>query len=105
MTCDSDEYDAVCETFGHPTTDPATSPSVATTAGAGHPLFDGPIGAVAAIVMSGTMGYFSDTTGATVLGEANQAGTVCDLAMSGEGAPSHKPVTAQSDTMPTCGTS
>ena len=37
--------------------------------------------------------------------EANRSGTVCDLAMPGEGAPSHRPVTGRFDTVPTCGTS
>jgi hypothetical protein len=68
-TCDDGSHADVCSAFGHTTTTQATSPTVPTVAGASHPIFAGPFGAVASVNMAFTQGYFTTTTGATVLGQ------------------------------------
>ena len=75
VTCDENNYDAVCSFFGHPATagSPSVNPIVPTAAGTTHPLFAGPFGAVAAINMVGTMGAFTSTAGATILAQDSSA--------------------------------
>jgi len=67
-TCDDGSHADVCSLFGHTTTTQATSPTVPTVAGASHPIFAGPFGAAASVNMAFTQGFFTTTTGATVLG-------------------------------------
>lgn len=74
-TCDDQDYDAVCERFGHPATTAAENPMRPVGAGVSHPIFAGPFGGVTQFQMVGTQGYFSTTAGATVLAEDSTAGT------------------------------
>jgi hypothetical protein len=67
VTCDGSDYDAVCASFGHPSTTQAIGPIVPTAAGAVSPLFNGPFGTVSSILMVGDQGFFTSTAGATVL--------------------------------------
>ena len=77
VTCDSSSYDAVCAFLGHPASSgsPSINPIVPTAAGAVHPIFTAPFGAVAAINMVGTQGAFVTATPATVLAQDSTAGT------------------------------
>ena len=76
VTCDAPNYDAVCSHFGYPITSKAYAQAVPTVAGAAHPIFTAPFGAVApSITTFGDQGYFANTAGATVLGtETDNAG-------------------------------
>lgn len=68
-TCDDSSFADVCTTFGHTPTTQATSPTVPSTAGSSHPIFNGPFGTAASVSMQFTEGYFPVTTGATILGQ------------------------------------
>jgi len=70
ITCDEDDYDAVCEQFGPiPSNSNAAPPAIPTDAGMMHPIFDGPFGTVSELGMFGTRKYFENTAGFTVLAE------------------------------------
>ncbi len=71
VTCDEDDYDAVCADFGHPATTTAENPMVPTDGG--QPIFNGPFGAVPSFLMEGTQGYFTSTAGADVLAHDSSA--------------------------------
>jgi hypothetical protein len=75
VTCDDAPYDAVCASFGHPSIAGSTNPTVPTAAGATHPIFNGPFGVVTSINESGTEGFFTSTTGATILATDSTPGT------------------------------
>jgi hypothetical protein len=77
ITCDDSDYDAVCAHFGFPAAPdgPAQNPIVPTAAGAAHPLFNGPFGAIPSVNMTGTRGAFTATAGATILAQDSTAGT------------------------------
>jgi hypothetical protein len=69
VTCDDNDYDAVCAAFGHPATtgSPGINPIVPTAAGSANAIFNGPFGVVTSINETGTRGAFTNTTGSTVL--------------------------------------
>jgi len=75
VTCDDTTHDAVCAYFGHPSAGTqSTNPVTPTPVAESHPLFNGPFGAVTTVVMSGTRGAITATTGATVLADDNSVG-------------------------------
>jgi hypothetical protein len=67
ITCDDSNYDAICEAFGHPSTSQGSSPVVVEGSALTHPLFDGPFGIISTFGSAGTIGYFADANGATIL--------------------------------------
>ena len=67
ITCDDPAHDAVCASFGYPATDSGVNPDLPTAAGLASPIFNGPFGSVASFNECGNMGFFTTTTGATVL--------------------------------------
>jgi len=68
VTCDDSDYDDVCDAFGLvPSAVDANPPVNPTVAGSSHPVFDGPFGMPSALEMSGTIGYFEDVGGFTIL--------------------------------------
>ena len=69
VTCDDNNYDAVCAFFGHPATsgNPGVNPTVPTAAGVASQIFNGSFGVVSAVNEEGTQGGFTSTTGATIL--------------------------------------
>lgn len=74
VTCDDDNYDAVCASFGYPSSSgsPGVNPTVPTAAGAASPIFNGPFGVVSAINESGTQGVFPSAAGATILAQDSE---------------------------------
>ncbi|HEV8439115.1 MAG TPA: hypothetical protein VGT40_13555 [Methylomirabilota bacterium] len=69
LTCDDPNHDTGCASFGYPVNNSAQNPMVPAGVGIGHPIFAGPFGAVASFNMSGNQGFFTTTTGATVLAQ------------------------------------
>ncbi|MGE0640572.1 MAG: hypothetical protein AB7G12_11295 [Thermoanaerobaculia bacterium] len=67
ITCDGVNYDAVCERFGAPIAGGTDHLANATGPGFGHPVLDGPFGAVLQIGGSGSVGRFADDVGGNVL--------------------------------------
>ena len=67
--CNDPTHDATCDRFGYPVASSSTSPLLPTAAGVNHPLFDGPFGVVPDTPMVGAQGYFTTTSGATVLAQ------------------------------------
>jgi len=68
VTCDEEDYSAVCDAFGLvPSASNANPPVNPTVAGSSHPVFDGPFGMPAALEMSGTRKYFDDVGSFTIL--------------------------------------
>ena len=74
ITCDSSAYDAVCERFGAPIAGGGNHFANASGPGFGHPVLDGPFGAVYQIGASGTIGRFADDVGGNVLMRSAQGG-------------------------------
>jgi hypothetical protein len=69
VTCDDPGHDAVCESFKYPSSSGAENPMRPAGAGIGHPIFNGPFGAVPDFLMSGNQGFFANTADATVIAE------------------------------------
>lgn len=68
VTCDDSSYDAVCADFGYPATTSASNPM--SPVGPPNAIFStGPFGGVPTFNMQGTRGFFTTTTGATVLAQ------------------------------------
>ena len=64
VTCDDPQHDAVCAFFGYPAANSAVNPMKPTGA---HSIFNGPYGTVTSFSQVFTQGYFTATTGATIL--------------------------------------
>ena len=68
ITCDDDDYDAVCARFGAPVDDQTGDALVNTSgAGFGHPALQGPFGEVRQVISTGDVATFSETTGGLAL--------------------------------------
>ncbi|MEJ8566536.1 DUF4350 domain-containing protein [Elongatibacter sediminis] len=86
ISCDDASHDAICIAFGLDiSADSASPPANPTGLGETRPMFDGPFGTSEALTMAGTIRYFEETAGFSVLAEDQSGNPVILEALIGDG--------------------